>query len=111
RLLSDSELVFVDGNGTVLVALTGPGWSTPVGASIAGSELYRFTMARDREAFREVTDHDRRAQVWTVARAPSTRVAPLTILVGRPKDGLVGAAHRRLHEDIAMLAVSLMVLT
>ncbi|MGY8639234.1 ATP-binding protein [Bradyrhizobium sp. 14AA] len=110
RLLAEKEILLVDGKGTVLVAPKGGGWSKPIGASIAGSDLFRFATAPDGERFREVTDRDGRTQVWTVARSPSIRKAGLTIMVGRSKDGLVAAANRRLYEDMAILAVALLLL-
>jgi signal transduction histidine kinase/CheY-like chemotaxis protein len=110
RLLAEKEILFVDSKGTVLVAPKGGGWSEPVGASIAGSDLFRFAATPDRETFREVTDRDGRSQVWAVARSPSIRKAGLTIMVGRSKDGLVAAANRRLYEDIAIFAVALLLL-
>ncbi|MBR0725280.1 ATP-binding protein [Bradyrhizobium manausense] len=110
RLLAEKEILLVDGKGTVLVAPKTGSWSDPVGASIAGSDLFRFAVAPDGEASREVADHDGRMQVWAVARSPSIRKAGLYILVGRSKDGLVAAANRRLYEDMAILAVASLLL-
>jgi signal transduction histidine kinase/CheY-like chemotaxis protein len=111
RLLAEKDILLVDGKGTVLVAPAGGDWTEPVGASIAGSELLRFAATPDRKAFQEVTDREGRTHVWAVAaRSPSTRDAGLYILVGRSKDGLVAAANRRLYEDMAILAVALLLL-
>ncbi|MBR0852179.1 response regulator [Bradyrhizobium diazoefficiens] len=110
RLLAEKEILLADAKGTVLVAPAAGGWSTPVGDSIAGSDLFRFASAPDGEAFREVTDREGRTQVWALARSPATRAAGLHILVGRSKDGLVAAANRRLYEDMAILAVALLLL-
>jgi signal transduction histidine kinase len=110
RLLTGTEILLVDAKGTVLVAPKGGAWSEPVGASIAGSDLFRFAATPDREAFREETDRAGRTQVWAAARAPSTRNAGLYIMVGRSKDGLVAAANRRLFEDMAILAVASLLL-
>jgi len=110
RLLAEKDILLVDSKGTVLVAPKGSGWSEPVGASIAGSDLFRFAAAPDREPFREVTDREGRTQVWAVARSPSIRKAGLYILVGRSKDGLVAAGNRRLYEDMAIFAVALLLL-
>lgn len=110
RLLTENEILLTDGTGTVLVAPKEGGWSEPAGASIAGSDLFRFAATPDPEAFREVTDHEGRTQVWAVARSPSIRNAGLYIMVGRSKDGLVAAANRRLYEDMAILAVASLLL-
>jgi len=110
RLLAEKEILFLDSKGTVLVAPKAGGWSDPVGASIAGSDLFRFAAMPDGEASREITDRQGRAQVWAVARSPSIRKAGLTILVGRSKDGLVADANRRLYEDLAILAVASLLL-
>lgn len=110
RLLAEKEILLVDAKGTVLVAPTGGGWREPIGASIAGSELFRFAASPDGEALREVADREGRTQVWAVSRSPSIRKAGLTIMVGRSKDGLVAAANRRLYEDLAILAVALLLL-
>ncbi|QDP24098.1 ATP-binding protein [Bradyrhizobium cosmicum] len=110
RLLTEKEILLTDGKGTVLVAPKEGGRSAPVGASIAGSDLFRFAANPDREAFREVTDREGRTQVWAVARSPSIRNAGLYIMVGRSKEGLVAAASRRLYEDMAILAVASLLL-
>ena len=110
RLLTEKDILLVDSKGTVLAAPKGRGWSEPVGASIAGSDLFRFAAAPDGDAFREVTDREGRTQVWTVARSPLVRDAGLYIAVGRSKDGLVAAANRRLYEDMAILAVASLLL-
>jgi signal transduction histidine kinase len=110
RLLAEKDILLIDGKGTVLVAPLGAGWTAPVGASIAGSDLLGFATAPDQKAFQEVTDRDGRTQVWAVAHSPSIRDAGLYILVGRSKDGLVAAANRRLYEDMAILAVALLLL-
>lgn len=110
RLLAQKEILLIDSKGTVLAAPKGDGWSEPVGASIAQSDLFRFAATPDREAFQEVTDREGRTQVWAAARSPSIRKAGLTIMVGRSKDGLVAAANRRLYEDMAILAVALLLL-
>ena len=109
RLLAEKEILFVDSKGTVLVAPKG-GATEPVGAPIAGSELFRFAATPDGEASREVTDRQGRTQVWAVAHSPSIRKAGLTIMVGRSKDGLVAEANRRLYEDLAILAVASLLL-
>jgi signal transduction histidine kinase/CheY-like chemotaxis protein len=110
RLLAEKDILLIDGKGTVLVAPSGAGWTAPVGASIAGSDLLGFATAPDQKAFQEVTDRDGSTQVWAVAHSPSIRDAGLYILVGRSKDGLVAAANRRLYEDMAILAVALLLL-
>ncbi|MBQ1016071.1 HAMP domain-containing protein, partial [Micromonospora sp. M51] len=110
RLLTETEILLTDGKGTVLVAPKEGGRSEPVGASIAGSDLFRFAANPDRDAFQEVTDREGRTQVWAVARSPSIRNAGLYIMVGRSKDGLVAAANRRLYEDMAILAVASLLL-
>src|SRR4051812_26006974 len=110
RLLAEKDILLIDGKGTVLVAPSTASWTAPVGASIAGSDLLRFATAPDQKAFQEVTDRDGRTQVWAVAHSPSSRDAGLFILVGRSKDGLVAAANRRLYEDMAILAVALLLL-
>ncbi|MCK1362687.1 ATP-binding protein [Bradyrhizobium sp. 199] len=110
RLLAEKDILLVDAKGTVLAAPKGGGWSEPVGGSIAGSDLFRFAAAPDGQPFREIADRAGRTQIWGVARAPSIRKAGLYILVGRSKDGLVAAANRRLYEDMAILAVALLLL-
>ncbi len=110
RLLAEKDILFVDAKGTVLAAPKGDGWRVPVGGSIAGSDLFRFAAAPDGEPFREVTDREGRTQIWGVARSPSIRKAGLYILVGRSKDKLVATANRRLYEDMAILAVALLLL-
>ena len=109
RSVNDTEILLVDRKGMVLVAPQGKGLPGP-GSSIADSELFRFAASPNREAFREVTDRDGRARVWAVARSPLDRDAGLYILVGRSKDHLVAAANSRLYEDLAMLAVALLLL-
>jgi signal transduction histidine kinase/CheY-like chemotaxis protein len=110
RLLAEKDILFVDAKGTVLAAPKGGGWREPVGGSIAGSDLFRFAAAPDGEPFREVTDRGGHTQIWGVSRNASIRKAGLYILVGRSKDGLVAAANRRLYEDMAILAVALLML-
>ena len=110
RLLAEKDILLIDAKGIVLVAPTGGDWSVPVGGSIAGSDLFRFAAAPDREPFREVSDREGRTQIWAVARSPSIRKAGLYILVGRSKDGLLAAANRRLLEDTAILAVASLLL-
>ena len=82
----------------------------PPGASIANSELFRFAAAPAGEPFRETTDADGRTYVWAAARSPSFRDAGLHIMVGLPKDSLVATANRRLYEDMAILAVAVLLL-
>jgi len=110
RLLAEKEILLTDSKGVILVAPKTGGWSEPVGTSIAGSDLFRFAVAPDGEASREVTDRSGQTQVWAVARSPSIRDAGLYVLVGRSKDGLVAAANRRLYEDMAILAVASLLL-
>ncbi|WP_291856414.1 ATP-binding protein [Bradyrhizobium sp.] len=110
RLLNDNQILLVDGKGMVLVAPQEKDWAALPGASIADSELFRFAAAPNGERFREVAGRDGRTHVWAVARSPSIRDAGLYIVVGRSKDGLVAAANRRLYEDLAILAVALLLL-
>ena len=107
---NENEILLVDRKGTLLVAPDGRNWTEPAGASIANSELFRFADQLDGRPLREVTDGDGRTHVWAVARSPLSRDTGLHILVGRPKDRLVAAANRRLHEDLAMLAVASLLL-
>ena len=53
RLLAEKDILLVDGKGTVLVAPSGGGWTEPVGASIAGSDLLRFAATPRSKAFQE----------------------------------------------------------
>jgi len=103
------EILLVDKKGMVLVAPTEYRTETP-GASIANSELFRFAAAPAGEPFRETTDAGGRAYVWVAARSPSIRDAGLHIMVGLPKDSLVATANRRLYEDMAILAVAVLLL-
>ena len=109
RLLAEKDILLIDGKGTVFVAPSEAAGPRPWG-SIAGSDLLGFATAPDQKAFQEVTDREGRTQVWAVAHSPSIRDAGLYILVGRSKDGLVAAANRRLYEDMAILAVALLLL-
>ena len=108
RLLA--EILLVDSKGTILVAPKTGSWNQPVGASIAGTDLFGFAASPDGEASRELADREGHRQVWAVARSPAIRSAGLYILVGRSKDGLVAAANRRLFEDLAILAVASLLL-
>jgi signal transduction histidine kinase/CheY-like chemotaxis protein len=110
RLPNDSEILLVDRKGMILVAPESKNWTEPAGASIANSELFRFATSPNREPFHELTGHDGRTHVWAAARSAPLRDAGLYIMVGRPKDGLVAAANRRLYEDLAMLAVASLLL-
>ncbi len=103
-----AEILLVDRRGMVLVA-PGKYRTEPPGASIASSELFRFAVAPTGERFRETSDADGRTYVWA-ARSPSTRDAGLYIMVGLPKDSLVAAANHRLYEDMAILAVAMLLL-
>ncbi len=110
RLSNENEILLVDRKGTVLVAPDGAGWIEPAGGSIAATELFGFATSSKREPFREVTGRDGQVRVWAIARAPSRFDAGLYIMVGRAKDGLVAAANGRLYEDMAILAVALLML-
>jgi len=110
RLSNETEILLVDKKGTVLVTPPGKAWTEPAGESIVNSELFRFAASANREPFRELTDRDGRTHVWSVSRSPSVRDAGLYIMVGRPKDGLLAAANRRLYEDTAILAVASLLL-
>ena len=57
-----------------------------------------------------MTDRNGRTHVWAVARSPLDREAGLYILVGRSKSSLLAAANTRLYEDLAILAVALLLL-
>ena len=103
------EILLVDKKGMVLVA-PAEYRTEPPGASIANSELFRFAAAPAGEPFRETTDAGGRAYVWVAARSPSIRDAGLHIMVGLPKDSLVATANRRLYEDMAILAVAVLLL-
>ncbi|MDB5577267.1 MAG: hybrid sensor histidine kinase/response regulator [Bradyrhizobium sp.] len=103
------EILLVDKKGVVLVT-PGKYRTEPPGASIASSELFRFATAPTGERFRETSDADGRTYVWAAARSPSTRDAGLHIMVGLPKDSLVAAANGRLYEDMAILAVAVLLL-
>jgi signal transduction histidine kinase/CheY-like chemotaxis protein len=104
-----AEILLVDKNGMVLVAPE-KYRTEPAGASIANSELFRFAAAPTGERFRETTDAEGRTYVWAAARSRSTRDAGLHIMVGLPKDSLVATANRRLYEDMAILAVAVLLL-
>lgn len=110
RLSNESEILLVDRKGTLLVTPDGTDSVEPAGASIADTKLFRFVASPGREPFREFTGRDGRVRVWAVARKPALRDAGLYIMVGRAKDGLVAAANRRLYEDMAILAVALLLL-
>ena len=110
RLSNEYEILLVDRKGTVLVAPEGADWVEPTGGSIADTELFRFAASAGREPSREVTGSDGQVRVWAAARKPALRDAGIYIMVGRAKDGLVAAANRRLYEDMAILAVALLLL-
>ncbi|MDO9560225.1 MAG: cache domain-containing protein, partial [Bradyrhizobium sp.] len=104
-----AEILLVDRKGQVLVAPR-KYRAESVGASIANSNLFRFAAAPAGQHFRETTDADGRTYVWSAARSSPVRDAGLHILVGLPKDSLVAAANRRLYEDMAILAVAVLLL-
>ena len=104
------EILLVDRKGTVLVAYPGKVRTEHAGASIANSELFRFAAAPGGQRFREATDTNGGSHVWAVARTPSIRDAGLHVMVGLPKDSLVATANRRLYEDMAILAVAVLLL-
>jgi signal transduction histidine kinase/CheY-like chemotaxis protein len=110
RLSNEYEILLVDRKGTVLVAPEGADWVEPTGGSIANTELFRFAASAGHEPSREVTGRDGQVLVWAAARKPTLRDAGIYIMVGRAKDGLVAAANRRLYEDMAILAVALLLL-
>ena len=104
------EILLVDKKGTVLVTHPGKYRTESAGASIANSELLRFATAESGEPFRETTDAGGRIYVWSAARSPPARDTGLHVMVGLPKDSLVEAANRRLYEDMAILAVAVLLL-
>ncbi|MFH1341585.1 MAG: ATP-binding protein [Pseudomonadota bacterium] len=104
------EILFVDKKGTVLVSYPGKYRTGSAGASIAKSELFRFAAAPAGRAVREVTDAGGQTYAWALARSPSTRDAGLHIMVGLSKDSLMATANRRLYEDMAILAVAVLLL-
>ncbi|MDO9062646.1 MAG: ATP-binding protein, partial [Bradyrhizobium sp.] len=104
-----AEILLVDKEGMVLIAPRRYR-AEPVGASIANSNLFRFAAGPAGEHFRETIDADGRTYVWSAARSSPVRDAGLYILVGLPKDSLVAAANRRLYEDMAILAVAVLLL-
>ena len=110
RLSGETEILLVDEKGTVLVAPDEKDWTEPAGATIANSELFRFAAEPGGRPLREVTDRNGRTHVWAVARSPLDRDAGLYILVGRSKGSLLAAANTRLYEDLAILAVALLLL-
>ena len=110
RLSGETEILLVDKKGTVLVAPDEKDWTEPAGATIANSELFRFAAEPGGRPLREVTDRNGRTRVWAVARSPLDRDAGLYILVGRSKGSLLAAANTRLYEDLAILAVALLLL-
>jgi signal transduction histidine kinase/CheY-like chemotaxis protein len=107
---NETEILLVDKAGIVLVAPQGKSWTEPAGTSIANAELFQFAGQTSGPALREVSGRDRQTHVWAVARSALGRDTGLHILVGRPKDRLVAAANHRLYEDLAMLAVALLLL-
>ena len=110
RLSGETEILLVDRKGTVMVAPDEKDWNEPAGATIANSELFRFAAEPGGRPLREVTDRNGRTHVWAVARSPLDRDAGLYILVGRSKASLLAAANTRLYEDLAILAVALLLL-
>ncbi|MDP1867232.1 MAG: ATP-binding protein [Bradyrhizobium sp.] len=104
------EILLVDKKGTVLVTHPGKYRTESAGTSIANSELFRFAAAASGEPFRETTDAGGRIYVWSAARSSPARDAGLHVMVGLPKDSLVEAANRHLYEDMAILAVAMLLL-
>jgi signal transduction histidine kinase/CheY-like chemotaxis protein len=114
RIASESvgagEILFVDKKGMVLVTYPGKYRTDAAGASIANSGLFRFATAAPRGQFHETADADGRTYVWSAARSAPIRDAGLHIMVGVPKESLVATANRRLYEDMAILAVAVLLL-
>lgn len=104
------EILLVDRKGTVLVAIPGKYRTEAAGGSIANSELFRFASAPAGKPIREATGADGRTYAWALARSRPTRDAGLHVMVGLPKDSLVETVNRRLYEDLAILAVALLLL-
>ena len=105
------EILLVDRKGTVLVAY--PGKVSDRTRRRLDREFRSCSGLRPHLAgqrFREATDPNGRTHVWAVARTPSIRDAGLHIMVGLSKDSLVATANHRLYEDMAILAVAVLLL-
>ena len=106
----ETEILLVAKNGTVLVWLPAGEQISPLGTSIAESDLFRaaqdgLTGATGGEV--AVINHDQK--VWAVADSAVTQDAGLYVMVGLPESELVAAANRRLGQDLGtLIAVSLL---
>ncbi|MEX2642881.1 MAG: ATP-binding protein, partial [Acetobacterales bacterium] len=105
RHLQSMEILLVDRDGTVLVWRGGTKQTPTGGMSITGSELLRLATTENMERVEEVSGIGGRREIWSISRmSPSLYDAGLHIMVGLPRNDLLAAANRRLHQDIAILA-------
>ncbi len=105
----DTELLFVDGKGTVMFWTPSARHEGAPGTSIADTELFRFA-AENSSGTREIADAEGNIRLWTLADTEVTRGSGLHLLVGRSMAELVAAPNRRLHEDLAILSGMLLLL-
>lgn len=103
-LIPGTELLLVDGQGTVMV------WSGPqdgglkAGNSIADNAIWRLALDRSSGGTGELVGPDGQAQVWAMAVSPAMQAAGLRVMLNAPRQALVAQAQRRLGQGLLVLA-------
>jgi diguanylate cyclase (GGDEF)-like protein len=103
-LIAGTELLLVDGRGTVMVWSGTQNGPLKAGNSIADSAVWRLTQDRNNGRTAELPGPDGEAQVWAMATSPALREAGLWVMLNVPRQALVAEARQRLGQGLLVLA-------
>lgn len=106
-LRQDSQLMLLDPRGMLLTWAGAGAPPVTVGSALGSNPLAVLARAHPRGGTGEIVGDDGVTRVWAVAAAPD---AGLQVLLGVPRHALVADAEERLAEDLAVLAVSALLL-
>ncbi|MEO8278517.1 MAG: ATP-binding protein [Ideonella sp.] len=104
-----ARFLLVDQKGTVLATSHSSGTADPSGSSMAGTPLFKFISERSAKTA-EVADSSGHTEVWAVADSGPISKAKIHVAAGVRKSLLVAGADQRFRHDLALLALSAVML-